>query len=120
MNLWILVIILLVIAVVLLIISFFAKEDDHALLTEIGTFTLQMTEDMHGLKNRIAAIEKSLSEEENNEPEELPVKKLNAITKQHAITLHQKGKTIDEIAEQLVLPETTVQLILDNHQESTN
>lgn len=117
MNLWIIVIILLVSAILLLLISFFTKEEEHALLTEVSDFTLQITEDVHALKTRLSTVEK-IVKEDSSENENLPIKKMTAVTKQHAVSLHEKGKTIDEIAEQLNLPETTVQLILDNHQES--
>lgn len=44
-------------------------------------------------------------------------KKLHNITKQHIITLYSQGCELEEIAEQLTVPLTTVQLVIDNYFE---
>ena len=117
MDLWLIVIILLAIAIILLIVSFFVKEEESPLLSQIADFTLQMTEEMHELKTRVTKLEQEVMAEEADE-KEIPIKKLNAVTKQHVVKLFQQGKTYDEIGEQLELPETTVQLIIDNYQDT--
>lgn len=117
MELWPIVIILFAVAIILLVLSFFVKEDDDGVITEVADFTLQITEEMHILKTRVAQLEKALG---NKDLEEQPiaVKKLNDVTKQQVLSLYEKGKTFDEIAEQLNLPETTVDLVIDNHQDA--
>lgn len=117
MELWPLVIILFAAAIILLILSFFVKEDDDGVMTEVADFTLQLTEELHILKTRVTQLEKALGNKESEE-ETIAVKKLNDITKQQILSLYEKGKTFDEIAEQLDLPETTVDLVIDNHQDA--
>jgi len=117
MELWPIIIILFVAAIILLALSFFVKEEDDGVMKEIAELTLQMTEEMHILKTRVSQLEKALG---NTETEEQPltIKKLSDVTKQQILSLYEKGKTFDEIAEQLNLPETTVELEIDNHQDS--
>lgn len=52
--------------------------------------------------------------------EETPTdsKRLHNITKQHIITLYSHGSTLEEITEQLNVPLTTVQLVVDNYFET--
>lgn len=116
MELWPVVIVFLAIAIILLLISFFVKEDESPLLNEVADFTMQITEELHQLRTKVTQLEKSI-QETGQEEKELPIKKINAVTKKHVLTLHQQGKTYDEIAEQLELPETTVQLLIDNHHD---
>lgn len=117
MELWPIVIILFALSIILLLVSFFVKEDDAGVITEVADFTLQMTEEMHILKTRVTQLEKALG---NTEAEDNPIviKKLSDVTKQQVLKLYEKGKTFDEIAEQLTLPETTVELVIDNHQDT--
>lgn len=117
MELWPIVIIMFAVAIILLILSFFIKEDDDGVITEVADFTLHITEEMHILKTRITQLEKALGNIDS-EKEPIAVKKLNDITKQQVLSLYEKGKTFDEIAEQLNLPETTVDLVIDNHQDA--
>lgn len=119
MELWPIVIILFASATILSIVSFFMKEDDDGVMTEVADFTLQLTEEMHILKTRVAQLEKALGDKETEE-ESIPVKKLNEVTKKQIISLNEKGKTFDEIAEQLNVPETTVDLVVDNHLDQVN
>ncbi|MGP6146166.1 hypothetical protein [Jeotgalibaca sp. A122] len=117
MELWPIVIVLFALAIILLVVSFFVKEDDDGVITEVAEFTLQMTEEMHILKTRVSQLEKALGNTET-EDQSITVKKLSDVTKQQVLSLYEKGKTFDEIAEQLSLPETTVELVIDNHQDS--
>ncbi|MGP6140019.1 DUF6115 domain-containing protein [Jeotgalibaca sp. A127] len=117
MELWPIVIVLFALAIILLVVSFFVKEDDDGVITEVAEFTLQMTEEMHILKTRVSQLEKALGNTET-EDQSITVKKLSDVTKQQVLSLYKKGKTFDEIAEQLSLPETTVELVIDNHQDS--
>lgn len=111
------VIILLAIAIVLLFISFFSKKQDTTMTAEITDFTLQMTKDLHSLKKRVSELEEisgiSIHHEDTTGP-----KKINELTKQQTVRLYEQGNTFDEIAEKLEIPETTVQLIVDNHLEN--
>ncbi|UJF14891.1 hypothetical protein LZ578_07675 [Jeotgalibaca sp. MA1X17-3] len=117
MELWMIVIILLAIAIILLFISFFSKNKDSAMTAEITDFTLQMTKDLRSLKKRVVELEEAsgitVPQEEVTGP-----KKINELTKQQTIRLYEQGNTFDEIAEKLEIPETTVQLIVDNHLEN--
>lgn len=116
MELWPIIILLLVISSILLIISFFAKNNDDGILTEVAEYTLQVTEEIHALKTRITQLEKNLG----TSNEDFIVKKVNDITKKQVLKLYENGKTFDEIADQLTLPETTVELVIDNHQDTVN
>ncbi len=42
---------------------------------------------------------------------------MHGLTKQHIVTLYNQGETLDDIAEQLNVPVTTVQLVVDNYLE---
>ncbi|WP_062533031.1 hypothetical protein [Jeotgalibaca dankookensis] len=114
MELWPIIILLLVISSILLVISFFVKNNDDGVLAEVAEYTLQMTEEIQALKTRITQLEKNLG----TPNEEITVKKVNDITKKQVLKLYENGKTFDEIADQLTLPETTVELVIDNHQDS--
>ena len=116
MELWPIIILLLVISSILLVISFFVKNNDDGVLAEVAEYTLQMTEEIQALKTRITQLEKNLG----TPNEEITVKKVNDITKKQVLKLYENGKTFDEIADQLTLPETTVELVIDNHQDSIN
>lgn len=116
MELWPIIILLLVISSILLVISFFVKNNDDGVLAEVAEYTLQMTEEIQALKARITQLEKNLG----TPNEEITVKKVNDITKKQVLKLYENGKTFDEIADQLTLPETTVELVIDNHQDSMN
>lgn len=116
MELWPIIILLLVISSILLVISFFVKNNDDGVLAEVAEYTLQMTEEIQALKTRITQLEKNLG----TPNEEITVKKVNDITKKQVLKLYENGKTFDEIADQLTLPETTVELVIDNHQDSMN
>ena len=111
------VIILLAIAIILLFISFFTKNKENAITTEITDFTLQMTKDLHSLKKRVVELEEAsgiaIPQEDIPSP-----KKINELTKQQTIRLYEQGNTFDEIAKKIEIPETTVQLIIDNHLEN--
>lgn len=117
MELWLIVIVLLAIAIVLLFISFFTKDKNNTMNAEITDFTLQMTNDLHSLKKRVSELENQSGVAPDEEEIQSP-KKINELTKQQTVRLYEQGKTFDEIAEQLTIPETTVQLIVDNHLES--
>ncbi|AQS52994.1 hypothetical protein BW727_100601 [Jeotgalibaca dankookensis] len=114
MELWPIIILLLVISSILLVISFFVNNNDDGVLAEVAEYTLQMTEEIQALKTRITQLEKNLG----TPNEEITVKKVNDITKKQVLKLYENGKTFDEIADQLTLPETTVELVIDNHQDS--
>lgn len=116
MDIWIIVIILLVCAVVLLGASFFVKDKkNEALLAQVAEWTLPLTEELKDVKKRLATLEKETGMEAPGK--ELPLKKVNDLTKRQIIGLFEKGLTYDAISEQLALPETTVQLVVDNHLE---
>lgn len=119
MELWTIVIVLLAIAIVLLFISFFAKDNGNKLADEVRDYTLQQTEDIHQLKQRVVALEEELGKEVIIAEDEQTVKKIHNLTKQHIISMYVNGKTFDEIAEQLNVPITTVQLVVDNYIEQT-
>ncbi len=58
-----------------------------------------------------------VSEVYQEEEPESDVKKLHNITKQHIITLYSQGCEMDEISEQLSVPMSTVQLVIENYFE---
>lgn len=119
MELWPIVIVLLALAIVLLFISFFAKDDHNKLADEMSEYTLQLTEDIHQLKQRLVALEEELGKENIISEDSQVVKKTHNLTKKHIISMYVNGKTFDEIAEQLDVPVTTVQLVVDNYIEQT-
>lgn len=59
MDLWIIVIILLVIAVALIGWSFYKKDNGEAIKEEFEELSLQLLQDIYGLKNRILFLKKS-------------------------------------------------------------
>ena len=56
MEIWILIIVLLAIAIILLIASFFTQ-DTNDIDRELSEFTVQQSEEMYQLKQRIAHLE---------------------------------------------------------------
>lgn len=116
MDLWIIVIILLACAIILLGASFFIKEKpDEALLTQVAEWSLPLTKELQDVKERLTVLEKGAGMEKD--VTERPLKKVNDLIKRQVISLYEKGLTYDAISEQLGLPETTVQLLVDNHLE---
>lgn len=119
MEQWTIVIVLLTIAIILLFASFFVKDNDRKFADEMSEYTLQLTEEIHELKQRIIAVEEELGKEVPVSEDSQTVKKVHNLTKQHIITLYTSGRTFDEIAEQLSVPITTVQLVVDNYIEQS-
>ena len=119
MEQWTIVIVLLTIAIILLFASFFVKDNDRKFVDEMSEYTLQLTEEIHELKRRLIAVEEELGKENPVSEDSKNRKKVHSWTKQHIITLYTSGRTFDEIAEQLSVPITTVQLVVDNYIEQS-
>lgn len=117
MDLWIIVIILLACAIILLAASFFVKDNTaDSIMSQVTDFTIPLVEELSAVKKRLDSLEKAAGKDSIpvSEPQ---IKKIDDLTKRQIITLFQRSMTFDEISEQLNLPETTVQLIVDNHVE---
>ena len=140
MEIWILVIVLLVIAIVLFIASYFSK-DSTDIDRELSEFTVQQSEELYQLKNRIAQLEQqsyndttsviesnttqsfsTLTDEEMMPTEiEVDVIEINQIDDnlyEEIIRLYSQGYTMSEIGESVQQSVDIVQAVIDDYIEN--
>lgn len=145
MEIWILIIVLLAIAIILLIASFFTQ-DTNDIDRELSEFTVQQSEEMYQLKQRIAHLEQHQgiippSFTLDTEPDELIVGQEEAVlvtddygneeliehitiddiddnTYEEIIRLYSQGYTMSEISQQIDLSTQLVQSVIDNYIEN--
>lgn len=141
-QLWVIVVGLLALSAIFFFISLFLKDNNYEEeLDEISESLLELNREIYSLKKQLQELEEKnkpaksyvsgettslytqattalktpLQQEE--EGSGMDVRRLHNITKQHIITLYSHGNTFDQIAEQLNVPVTTVQLVVDNYFE---
>lgn len=105
-------IVLIIIAIALLIWSFFKQDTGEKLQEEFEELSLQLLQDIHQLKERVAALEKELAISSSNLTE---TNQVQADIKKKVIHLYKKGVSIQETASQENVPEETVKQIIDDY-----
>ena len=138
MHVWIVVVALLALAVFFLFISLFLKDNQYEdELDELSEGLLELNREVYSLKKKIQELEGTpiyrapVEQAPQPEPEftfiPQPVseptvsqteEELHSITRKHILTLFSHGGSYEEIAEQLNLPVSTVQLVIDSYFES--
>jgi len=112
MNGWTIVILLAAIAAVLWIASYFVKDPENKIQEEFEELSLDLLQDMHAMKKRIEMMEQEM----DIEPAVYSrTGRVMDITKRHVLTLYTKGTSIDEIVDQIKVPEAAVQDIIDDY-----
>ena len=147
MHVWVVVLALLALAVFFLFISLFLKDNQNEEeIDELADGLLELNREVYSLKKKIQELEgttvyKGPSVEPTYEevraakaaevrvaekPEPVAVEeataeesgRLHNVTKQQIITLFSHGNSVESISEQLNVPVSTVQLVIDNYFEA--
>lgn len=112
MNLWIVTAILFGISAVLLVVSFIKKDPEENTTEELEEVSLDLLENIHYLKNRVATLEDKLEVV----PAEGPLTdRITDITQKHILTLFTRGMSSEEISDKLRVSEVSVQHIIDTY-----
>ena len=145
MHVWVVVLALLALAVFFLFISLFLKDNQNEEeIDELADGLLELNREVYSLKKKIQELEgttvyKGPSVEPTYEEvraakaaevrvaekteavEEATAEesgRLHNVTKQQIITLFSHGNSVESISEQLNVPVSTVQLVIDNYFEA--
>ena len=145
MHVWVVVLALLALAVFFLFISLFLKDNhNEEEIDELAEGLLELNREVYSLKKKIQELEgttvyKGPSVEPTYEevraaktaevrvaekPEPVAEAtaeesgRLHNVTKQQIITLFSHGNSVESISEQLNVPVSTVQLVIDNYFEA--
>ena len=136
MHVWVVVLALLALAVFFLFISLFLKDNhNEEEIDELAEGLLELNREVYSLKKKIQELEgttvyKGPSVEPTYEEvraakteavEEATAEesgRLHNVTKQQIITLFSHGNSVESISEQLNVPVSTVQLVIDNYFEA--
>ena len=135
MHVWVVVLALLALAVFFLFISLFLKDNhNEEEIDELAEGLLELNREVYSLKKKIQELEgttvyKGPSVEPTCEEvraaktavEEVTAEesgRLHNVTKQQIITLFSHGNSVESISEQLNVPVSTVQLVIDNYFEA--
>lgn len=112
MNEWIIPILLAGIGAALWIASYFAKNPENDVQEEFEELSLDLLQDMHGLKKRVEFMEQEMKIESSVSSR---TGRVMDITKRHVLTLYTKGVDINEITEQMKISDSAVQDIIDEY-----
>lgn len=112
MTYWIIAIIFFVISAGLLIYSFFIEDNTADIQEEIEEITLDMFQDMTHIRERLDLIEAQLNIEAADRP---IVDRVTSITENQVVKLYTRGKTSEEIAEDLGLSVDVVTTIINDY-----
>ncbi len=112
MDLWIIVIILLVIAIALIGWSFYKKDNGETIKEEFEELSLQLLQDIYGLKKRISILEEELN---IHTEEKATSAKIHDVLKKHVITLYTQGVSSEDIANQTRLSKATIKVVIDEY-----
>lgn len=143
MHVWVVVLALLALAVFFLFISLFLKDNhNEEEIDELAEGLLELNREVYSLKKKIQelegttvykgpSVEPTYEEvrtaktapvsEETEAVEEATAEesgRLHNVTKQQIITLFSHGNSVETISEQLNVPVSTVQLVIDNYFEA--
>ena len=145
MHVWVVVLALLALAVFFLFISLFLKDNQNEEeIDELADGLLELNREVYSLKKKIQelegttvykgpSVEPTYEEvraakaaevrvaEETEAVEEATAEesgRLHNVTKQQIITLFSHGNSVESISEQLNVPVSTVQLVIDNYFEA--
>ena len=143
MHVWVVVLALLALAVFFLFISLFLKDNhNEEEIDELAEGLLELNREVYSLKKKIQelegttvykgpSVEPTYEEvraakpepvaEETEAVEEATAEesgRLHNVTKQQIITLFSHGNSVESISEQLNVPVSTVQLVIDNYFEA--
>lgn len=145
MHVWVVVLALLALAVFFLFISLFLKDNhNEEEIDELAEGLLELNREVYSLKKKIQelegttvykgpSVEPTYEEVRAAKTAEVPVAeiteaveettaeesgRLHNVTKQQIITLFSHGNSVETISEQLNVPVSTVQLVIDNYFEA--
>ena len=145
MHVWVVVLALLALAVFFLFISLFLKDNQNEEeIDELAEGLLELNREVYSLKKKIQelegttvykgpSVEPTYEEVRAAKTAEVPVAeiteaveettaeesgRLHNVTKQQIITLFSHGNSVESISEQLNVPVSTVQLVIDNYFEA--
>ena len=145
MHVWVVVLALLALAVFFLFISLFLKDNQNEEeIDELADGLLELNREVYSLKKKIQelegttvykgpSVEPTYEEvraakaaevrvaEQTEAVEEATAEesgRLHNVTKQQIITLFSHGNSVESISEQLNVPVSTVQLVIDNYFEA--
>lgn len=112
MTYWIIAIIFFVISAALLIYSFFIEDNTADIQEEVEEITLDMFQDMTHIRERLDLIEENL----NIDASDRPIKdRVTNITENQVIKLYTRGRSSEEIAEDIGLPVDVVNTIINGY-----